>query len=158
MHATDLQTDLPLVDRRTTAVEAARLIARDRLAALVVADFEGSPVAVISSADVLRLMVPTYVLDDMSLAGVLDEAGADEVWGRADDRTVGELLDDDGVNVREILRVDPDSTLVEVAAQMVESHTQVALVKGSGDSPKFVTLPEVMDAILTVIGADGDGE
>ncbi len=51
------------------------MIARERLSAIVVADEDGTPVAVVSSADVLGLMVPGYVLDDISLAGVLDEAG-----------------------------------------------------------------------------------
>src|SRR4051812_39247953 len=97
MHASDLQVPLPLVERGTSAIAAARIIARDGLAGLVIANESGSPVAVVSSADVLGLLVPTYVLDDMSLAGVLDEAGAEEMWAHADERTIGELLDDDGV-------------------------------------------------------------
>ncbi|MEP6478150.1 MAG: hypothetical protein ABJB03_02070 [Rhodoglobus sp.] len=143
------------MDRTTNAVEGARLIARDRLAALVVADASGAPKAVVSSADVLGLLVPSYVLDDMSLAGVLDEAGAEEVWAQAAEHTIGELLDDDGVNVREILRIDADATLVEVAALMVDAHAQIAVVNGTNAMPKFVTLPAVMDAILL---ACGDGK
>ena len=154
MLASDLQVSLPLVQRNTTAIEAARLIARDRLAALVVANDGGTPVAVLSSADVLGLMVPGYVLDDMSLAGVLDEEGANEMWGRADQRTIGELLDDDGVSVRDILRIDADANLVEVAAIMVDAHAQIAAIKGSANEPRFITLPAVMDAILA---ASGDG-
>jgi CBS domain-containing protein len=148
MRASDLQVTLPLVRRETTALEAARLIARERLAALVVADDAGVPVAVVSSADVLGLMVPGYVLDDMSLAGVLDEAGADEMWTRIGERTIGDLLDDDSVNVREITQIDADANLVEVAAMMVDTHSQIAVVGRPTPEACFVTLPTVMDAIV----------
>ena len=134
MLASDIQVPLPLVDRGTSAVAAARHIARDHLAALVVADASGTPIGVVSSADVLGLLVPSYVLQDMSLAGVLDEAGAEEMWSYADNRTIGELLDDDGVRVRELLTIDGDSTLIETAALMVDAHAQIAVVNGNRPS------------------------
>jgi len=154
MLASDIQVALPLVDRGTSAVAAARHIAREQLAALVVADASGTPIGVVSSADVLGLLVPSYVLQDMSLAGVLDEAGAEEMWSYADNRTIGELLDDDGVRVRELLTIDGDSTLIETAALMVDAHAQVAVVN-KADPVMFVTLPAVMDAILMFIGEPG---
>lgn len=154
MQASDIQTALPLVDRGTSAVAAARHIARDHLATLVVADAGGRPIGVVSSADVLGLLVPKYVLQDMALAGVLDEAGAEEMWSYADDRTIGELLDDDGVRVRELLAIDGDSTLIETAARMVDAHAQIAVVNGTNPA-MFVTLPAAMEAILTFIGEPG---
>lgn len=154
MQASDIQVALPLVERDTSAVAAARHIARDHLAALVIADSSGTPIGAVSSADVLGLLVPSYVLQDMSLAGVLDEAGSEEMWTYADDRSIGELLDDDGVRVRELLTIDGDSTLIETAALMVDAHAQIAVVNGT-DPPMFVTLPAVMDAILTFIGEPG---
>ena len=154
MQASDIQAALPLVDRGTSAVAAARHIAREQLAALVVADTSGAPIGVVSSADVLGLLVPSYVLQDMALAGVLDEAGAEEMWSYADDRTIGELLDDDGVRVRELLSIDGDSTLIETAARMVDAHAQIAVVNRT-DPAMFVTLPAVMEAILTFIGEPG---
>ncbi len=152
MLASDLQVSLPLVQRATTALEAARLIARDRLAALVVADDDGTPVAVVSSADVLGLMVPGYVLDDLSLAGVLDEAGGDEMWARVNERTIGELLDDEGLNVGGITRIDADAHLVQMAAMMVDAHAQIAVVGDPAPKSRFVTLPDVMDAIVAACG------
>lgn len=149
MHATDLHDRFPVVGRDTSAVEAARLIAQDHRAGLVVADKNGTPVAVVSSVDVLRLLVPPYVLDDMSLAGVLDESAAEEVWERASGRTIGELLDDDRVHIYDLLVVDADATILEIAAQMADARAQVAMVAHDpGDEPRFVTLPVVMDAIL----------
>jgi CBS domain-containing protein len=155
MHASDLQVSLPVVTRATTGRDAARLIVRDRLAGLVVTDDDGAPIAVVSSADVLGLLVPGYLLEDVALAGVLDEAGADEVWAGAARRTIGELLADDDVVVRDILHVTADATLVELAVLMVDAHTQVAIVDPPAEDPRFVTLPAVMDAILAA--ADGAG-
>ena len=152
MRASDLQAPVPLVRRETTALEAARLIARERLVGLVVADDAGIPVAVVSSADVLRLMIPGYVLDDLSLAGVLDEAGADEMWSRINERTIGDLLDDDGVNVRDITRIDADANLIEMAAMMIDAHAQIAIVGSPAPDSRFITLPPVMDAIVAACG------
>lgn len=154
MRASDIQVALPLIDRRTNAVAAARLIAQNHLAALVVADDSATPIGVVSSADVLGLLVPNYVLQDMSLAGVLDEAGAEEVWANARNRTIGELLDDDGVKVRAPMHLDADDTLIEVAARMVDGHAQIAVVDGP-DGLRFVTLHAVMDAIMSRLDESG---
>ena len=149
MRAADLQVALPVVRRETTAVEAARLIAEGGLVGLVIANDAGTPVAILSAVDVLQLMVPDYVLDDPSLAGVFDEKGATELWESLDRRTIAELMDDNRVAVRKILAVDPGDTLIEVAARMVEARTQIVRVKGAPrESPVFVTLPSVMSAIL----------
>ncbi len=152
MLASDLQVSLPLVTRATTALEAAHVIARERLSGLVVADESGIPVAVASSADVLRLMVPGYVMDDMALAGVLDEAGVDEVWARLHKRTIGELLDDDAANVRDITCIDADANLIEVAARMVDARAEIAVVGTPAPEARFITLPSVMAAILKACG------
>jgi CBS domain-containing protein len=157
VHASDLQVILPLVDRHTTARDAARLIAADNLAALVITDAAGMPVAIVSAVDVLGLLIPGYVLDDVSLAGVYDERGADEAWAQVRERSIGELLDDDGVRVHDLLKVDSDATLLELAAQLATAHAHVALVKGSaGREPRFVTLPAVLEAILTHTSSSDD--
>jgi CBS domain-containing protein len=147
MHATDLQSNFPVVARDTSAVAAARLIAEERLAGLVVADAKGNPVAVVSAVDILGLLVPNYMLDDLNLAGVVDEQGAEDMWSHAGDHTIGELLDDDAVRLYDLLMVDADATILELAAQMAGAHAQVALIRGS-DPAQFVRLPYVLDAIL----------
>ena len=150
MRASDLQSSFPMVGRDTTAVQAARIIAAQDLAGLVIADRAGAPSAVISAVDVLGLMVPGYVVDDMSLAGVLDENAAEEVWDKAGQHTIGDLLDDDGVRKYELVRVDADDTILEVAARMADARAQIALVNGPLGSPaQFVTLPVLMDSIVT---------
>jgi CBS domain-containing protein len=147
--ASDIQIEIPLVQRSTSALVAARLIAKKHLAGLVVTDEVGAPVAIVSSSDVLRLMIPSYVMDDVALASVFDEQGAEEMWSHVNDHTIGELFENRAVNVRDVLHVPHDATLVEVAAKMVDSHVQIAVVDGAADAPRFITLPAVMDAILT---------
>jgi CBS domain-containing protein len=149
MIASDIQIEIPLVKRTTSALVAARLIAKKHLAGLVVTDEAGAPVAIVSSSDVLRLMIPTYVMDDVALSSVFDEKGAEEMWAHVNEHTVGELFDNRKVNVRDVLHVPHDATLVEVAAKMVDAHVQIAVVDGAADEPRFITLPAVMDAILT---------
>lgn len=150
MRASDLQVSFPVVGRDTSALEAAQLIAADHLAGLVIADQSGVPVAVVSAVDVLALMVPGYVRDDLPLAGVFDERAAEELLSHAEEHRIGELLDDEDVRIYDLLAVDADATIVEVAALMADARAQVALVKGErGAPPVFLTLPSVLDAILT---------
>ena len=149
MRARDLQTEMPIVTRETTAMEAARLIAGSNVVGLVIADAKGVPVALVSAVDVLTLMLPGYLIDDFSLAAVFDEQAAEELWGNLHEHTIGELVDDDEVSTRRILTIEGGDTVVEVAARMADARTQLALVKDSPrDHPAFVTLPAVMDAIL----------
>jgi predicted transcriptional regulator len=155
MLASDLQVSLPLINRKTPTAVAARLLTRGHLAGLVVADDAGTPVAVISSSDVLGLMVPRYLRDDISLAAVLDEAGSEELWAGAGERLIGEILDDDGVKVWDIIHVDNDATIIEVAASLVRAGAQIAVVDGADEGLRFITLPDLMDAILVICGDDG---
>lgn len=150
MRASDLRVHFPVVGRETSALEAARLIAADHLAGLVVADESGVPSAVVSAVDVLALMLPGYLLDDLSLAGVLDEGAAEELLSHAGKHSIGDLLDDEHVRLYDLLTVDSDATIVELSALMADARAQIAQVKGEpGDPPMFLTLPAVMDAILT---------
>lgn len=156
MRASELQHPLPVVGRDTDAVEAARLIAVGNQPGLVIADAKGNPSAVVSAVDVLGLLVPAYVLDDLALAGVMDEKAAEEVWAHASERTIGDLLDDKAVRIYTLLTVDADATILEVAAQMADARAQVAMVAGGSD-PQFITLPVVVEAILRFCAKRSDG-
>lgn len=157
MLVSELAVNLPVVDREMSALAAAQIIARDSRAGIVVADATGKPEAVISAVDVLRALVPRYVLGDVSLAAVFDEKGADEVWSEVPIPTIGELIDDEESKVLAILEVDPDATLLDVSARMAQERALVAVVTGKkGEAPKFVTLPALLDAVLH-IGYRTDG-
>jgi CBS domain-containing protein len=133
--ASDLQVSLPTVNRRTSAVVAARLVARGHVGALVVADDDGSPAAVVAPSEVLRLLLTA-------------DEGAD---------TVGTLLDDDRARIGPIVQIDPDAGLVEVATRMAASRAHVAVVNGDPRSPRFILLPLVIDAILAARDDIGEG-
>lgn len=152
MRVLDLVISLPLVDRASSASDAVRLIADDDLIGLVVTDVGGVPRAVVSAIDIARLMLPRYIRDDLSLANVVGESGVQDLWDEIDGRTIGDVLDDDEVHAREILVVEPDATLVEAAARLVDARTQVARVVGDdGVEHGFVTLPRILDAFVAAV-------
>ena len=132
------------------AQDADVIVVGGGLAGLVIADDTGTPVAIVSAVDVLRLLIPGYVVEDMALAGVFDERGAEEVWSHAADRKIGELVDDDKVHIHEILKIDADATPDEIAAEMADARVQIAMVRPIDQDapPGFLTLPAVIEAIL----------
>lgn len=152
MRVLDLVISLPLVERASSASDAVRLIADNDLIGLVVTDADGVPRAVVSAIDIARLMLPRYIRDDLSLANVVGESGVQDLWDEIDGRTIGDVLDDDEVHAREILVVEPDATLVEAAARLVDARTQVARVVGDdGVEHGFVTLPGILDAFVAAV-------
>ena len=159
MRASDLVERIPLVTKDTDAVEAARALAEHRLTGLVVADAAGLPVAVLAGTEVLRLVVPEYVLTNPALAHVYDESGSDEVLAALRARTIGRLLDARPDAVRRIPAVNPDDTLIEIAALMCEERVTVVVVRDprSGEYHGVVTLSRLAAALLTTLGEGGHG-
>ncbi|MFJ8533573.1 hypothetical protein [Streptomyces sp. NPDC093591] len=78
MRARDLARPYPAVTVDDDAQQAARLVARDRLPALLVVDQQQYPFAIVPAAQVLRTLVPQYVLEDPLLAAVIDDRFDDE--------------------------------------------------------------------------------
>lgn len=153
MLARDLAEQVPVVRRTDNALEVARLIATLRLAGVVVADDDGEPVAVLQGSQVLRIVVPRYVREDPRLAHAYDEAGAEELCAGLGRRTVADLLDDDEVTAKELPQVEPQDTLVEIAAVMVREKSSLVVVRDDeGRSTGVVTLARVMAAVLSAAG------
>lgn len=102
-----------------------RLVARG-WDGLVVVDGAGAPVATVSLAQVLRLLLPDYVEDDESLAVYSgDEVFAETLAGR----TVRDVLP---FPHREPVVVSPDASLAQVAAAMAtRACSVVAVVAGT---------------------------
>lgn len=117
--------EFPVVGQDSDALEAARLLAERRLPGLVVIDAAGVPVALLPASQVVQFLVPSYIQDDPSLAGVLDESMADRIADRLAGRTVKSLLPRE---VPELPRVAADDTLVEVAAIMARTRCPMAAV------------------------------
>jgi CBS domain-containing protein len=146
VRARDLVTDLPSVRPETPALEAARLLAAERLPGLVVLDGPGKPVTILPGTDVLKMAVPAYCQSDPTLARVIDEAAADVFTDHLADKTVAEVLPD---VLRELPVVDDDATALEIASLMARSRCPlVAVVDDAGAFVGAVTLEHLMDRVL----------
>jgi predicted transcriptional regulator len=117
--------DMPLVDLDTSALEAARLLALQRLPALVVTERNGSPHSILPASQVVRFLVPGYVQDDPSLARVMNESMADHAGDKLASKRVRDLLP---AERRELAAVNHDDTIIEVAAMMARLRCPLAAV------------------------------
>jgi CBS domain-containing protein len=138
--------DFPVVDVDSDAWEAARLLAEHRLPGLVVTDRDGHPKAILPASQVVRFLVPSYVQDDPSLAGVLNESMADRVADKLGGRKVRELIAQESP---ELAVVKADDTIVEVAAIMARLRCPLAAVMSGDDLIGVITAPRLLQLALT---------
>lgn len=129
MHAAEMAEEYPVVELDSDALDAARLLAERRLPGLVVTDETGCPQSVLPASEVVQFLIPNYVRDDPSLAGVLNESMADRVADKLAGKTVRSLLPE---KAAELPRVNSDDTIVEVAAMMARLRCPlVAVMEGT---------------------------
>jgi CBS domain-containing protein len=145
MRAADLAFPFPTVTAQTPAIEAARLLAGQNLPGLIVVDDRRRPVTIMPGTQVLRMAVPAYCQDDPALARVVDEATADVFLRGLGDRTVGETLPKER---RELPVVDPDATMLEVAALMARTRTPLVAVARDSELLGAITLDALLDRVL----------
>ena len=138
--------DFPVVDLDTDALEAARLLAERRLPGLVVTDHDGHPQAILPASQVVRFLVPSYVQDDPSLAGVLNESMADRVADKLGGRTVHELVQQEST---ELAVVKADDTIIEVAAVMARLRCPLAVVMNGSKLAGVITASRLLELALT---------
>jgi CBS domain-containing protein len=138
--------DFPFVDQDSDAWEAARLLAEHRLPGLVVTDGDGRPLAIVPASQVVRFLVPGYVQEDPSLAGVLNESMADRVAEKLGGRTVRELISDESP---EPAVVNADDTIIEVAAVMARLRCPLAAVLDDGKLVGVITAARLLQLALT---------
>ncbi|MEU4253780.1 CBS domain-containing protein [Amycolatopsis sp. NPDC026612] len=146
MHAEQMAEEFPVVDVDSDALEAARSLAAHRLPGLVVTDKDGRPFSILPASQVVRFLVPRYVQDDPSLAGVLDESMADRVADKLSGRTVRDLLPGEPP---ELAAVDHDDTIVEVAATMARLRCPLAAVLRDGTLIGVITASRLLELALT---------
>jgi CBS domain-containing protein len=146
MRARDLAAPFPTVGLDTPAIEAARLLAGQDLPGLIVVDARGRPLTVLPGTQVLRMAVPRYCLDDPALARVVDEAAADVFLRELGDQTVAQCLPKER---RELPVVDPDATVLEIAALMARARSPlVAVVDRDAGLLGAVTLDALLDRLV----------
>lgn len=147
MRADELASAYPTVALSTPVIQAARLLAERSLPGLIVVDGDGRPATILPGTQVVRMAVPGYCQEDPALARVIDEATADLFLHGLGDRTVAEAV---APERRELPVVDPDATVLEVAALMARTRSPlVAVANPDGTMRGAITLAGLLDRILT---------
>lgn len=153
MRARDLTEAYPTVNLDTDAMEAAQMMAGQRLPGLIVCGDDRRPYTVLPGSQVLRFVVPRYVQDEPSLARVYDERASDEMRGKLVGSTVRELLPK-RPNVDEIPVVDGDATTIEVAAVMAQMHSPLVVVVEGDEIIGAITVSTLLAHLLPDDAAD----
>ena len=146
MRAEELAEDFPVVTADSDALAAARLLAEYRLPGIVVTDNSGKPFAVLPASQVVRFIVPRYVQDDPSLAGVLNESMADRTADKLGGKKVRDVLPEHLVKVPS---AQADDTIIEVAAVMARLRSPLIAVVKDGKLFGVITASRLLDAALT---------
>ena len=145
MRAEDLEEKFPIVPIDSDAVDAARKIAEHNLAGLLVTDTSGNPYAVLPAFAMLRFILPRYVQDDLTLAGVLGDPTPNQAMQNLAGKTVGDVLPD---YLRDIPTVDARATVIKVAAEMARARSPLIAVTKDGKLHGVITASRLLAAAL----------
>ncbi len=127
MRARDLAVPYPLVAADAPAAEAARLLAEEEVDAVFV-DRQGRLQGVLSDIGLLTRLLPGYIIEDPTLAQVLEEDASSLLWRRLEGHRVEELLPRRG-HGGEVPHVDGNATLMQVAAVMAAARAPIVAVR-----------------------------
>ncbi|MFE0130978.1 CBS domain-containing protein [Streptomyces sp. NPDC059037] len=153
MRARDLAVEYESVSLDSDATEAARLMAEHRLPALLVLDEQGEPKAILPASQMVKVLVPTYVIEDPTLAAVVDEKHADRLCQALIGRSVGDCLSSKAVPPP---IADPDDTALEVAALMAQVRSPlVAVVEKAKDGRHLLGVITASHLLHELLGASG---
>jgi CBS domain-containing protein len=152
MLARELARPFPTVSLETDALEAAGILAEQKLPGLIVLDDDGHPYTVLPGSQVLRFVVPTYVQDDPALARAYDEKSADALCAKLAGRTVRDMLPKKK-DMLHLPLIEPDSTAIEIAAQMAGMRSPIVAVVEDAELLGAITV-SVLLAHLIATGTD----
>ncbi|AEF36429.1 MAG: CBS domain-containing protein [Mycolicibacter algericus] len=147
MRAEEIAEEFPVVAIDSDAVDAARLLAEHRLPGIVVVDAAGQPHAVLPASQVVRFIVPGYVQDDPSLAGVLSESAADRAAEKLRGKAVRDVLPE---HLPELPTAGATHTLIEVASTMARLRSPLIAVVKDGKLLGVITASRLLAAALKV--------
>lgn len=129
MHAADFIETLPTALPDDDILSAVKMVSRDGLPGLVVADERGELIGCMSSVDLLRAAIPHYFLEDPGLTHVIDERHADRIAAAMVGTRVIDVLT---WGPSRIPKVGSQATAVEIAELMVRRQCPFALVERDG--------------------------
>ncbi|MFJ8802889.1 CBS domain-containing protein [Streptomyces sp. NPDC102487] len=129
MRERDLAEQYETVGLDSDALAAARLMAEQRLPALLVLDEAGAPKAILPASQMIKIVVPGYVIEDPTLAAVIDEHHADRLCSVLKGRTVRDCL---SKTTPPPAIAAGDDTALEVAALMAQARSPLVAVMNTG--------------------------
>ena len=146
VRAAEIVEAFPVVNIDSPALDAVRLLVEHRLSGIVVVTHTSeTPYAVLPASQVVRFIVPGYVLEDPGLAGVFTESMADHAAKKLSGKTIRDMLPKEPQRVPV---VDADDTIIEVAEVMARMRSPlVAAVKG-GKLHGMITASGLLAAAL----------
>jgi predicted transcriptional regulator len=144
VRAADLDEQFLIVAADSDAFDAARIIAEHSLPGLIVADASYRPHAVLLASDVLRLILPRYVQDDVTLAGVVGDALGDHAQNLTG-KTVAEVVPKPA---RPIPSVDAQDSVIKVAAELAQQRCPLIAVTQNGTLHGVITASRLLAAAL----------
>ncbi|MFD7440057.1 CBS domain-containing protein [Streptomyces sp. NPDC059909] len=158
MRARDLAVEYESVSVDSDALAAARLMAEHKLPGLLVLDRHGEPKAILPASQMVKVLVPEYVIEDQTLAAVVDEKHADRLCQALVGRRVGDCLP---TTAAPPPIADPDDTALEVAALMARVRSPlVAVAEKAKDGTHLlgvITAAHLLHELLGAVGADDGG-
>ncbi|WP_406174966.1 CBS domain-containing protein [Streptomyces sp. NBC_00996] len=136
MRARELARPYPTVSTDDDAAEAARLVVRERLPALLVLDQNQYPYAIVPGARVVQALVPAAVQEDPLLAAVIDDRLDNQVREAMAGQSVATWLPRRHLTAAV---VGPAASPMQIAALMARKDTPiVAVVERNGVQPTLI--------------------
>lgn len=130
MLARDLAQPYPFVTTDVPAIDAARILADQGLPALLVLDSNGQPYAIVPGSQMVRQLVPDYLLNDPLLAATADDQQHADIMERLEGFHIAEWAP------RHLYPphfVGPDARPMEIATLMARTHSPlVAVIERDG--------------------------
>lgn len=147
MRARDIMQPARVVSPEASCDELLRVFEDPEVrAAAILPRHEGNPAGLVTEEDVLSALLPSYVLENEALAGVLEEGAAGKLRDRVKQRRVRDVIN---VERRRHPPVDPDDTLIEVATAMARSgHPAVLVADREGRVVGVITADALLPALL----------
>jgi CBS domain-containing protein len=145
MKARDLMVDVATVRSDDQAEVLVDLLREPAARVVAVVDEGGRFAGLVSDEDLLSALLPSYVLADEALAGVLRERAEEQCRQRLRGRLVRDVVD---LRRRRGESVEPDDTLIEVGAAMARSNDPGVLVVDHGRVLGAITVGRLLEALL----------
>lgn len=145
MQAAQIAEEYPVIDLDSDAIDAARLLAEHRLPGILVTDANGSPHSVLPASQVVLFIIPKYVQDDPSLAGVLNESMCGQVAKRLRGKKVRDVIPE---RLTKIPAAKADDNIVEVAALMARYKSPLVAVQDGEKLLGVITSSRLLEVAL----------